>query len=77
MLGRLTAEVLRPARAGERYVVTGWRIGVERKKHFAGTAIFDGAGDLVARAKAVWIGRMGEGVWSARDNRQSGAMVTK
>jgi len=58
MLGRLTGEVLRPARAGERYVVTGWRIGVERKKHFAGTAVFDAAGDLVARAKAVWIGRM-------------------
>jgi len=59
MLGRLTGEVLRTARAGERYVVTGWRIDVERKKHFAGTAIFDAAGELVARAKAVWIGRMG------------------
>jgi hypothetical protein len=60
MLGRLTAEVLRPARAGERHVVTGWRIDVERKKHFAGTAVFDLEGRLVARAKAVWIGRMGE-----------------
>jgi hypothetical protein len=59
MLGRLTGEVMRSARAGDRYVVTGWRIDVERKKHFAGTAVFDAAGDLVARAKAVWIGRMG------------------
>ena len=59
MLGRLTGEVLRPARAGVRYVVTGWRIEVERRKHFAGTAVFDADGALVARAKAVWIGRMG------------------
>jgi len=58
MLGRLTGEVLRPARAGDHYVVTGWRIEVERRKHFAGTAVFDADGDLVARAKAVWIGRM-------------------
>ncbi len=58
MLGRITGEVLRPAPAGARYVVTGWRIDVERKKHFAGTAVFDDAGELVARARAVWIGRM-------------------
>jgi acyl-coenzyme A thioesterase PaaI-like protein len=58
MLGRLTGEVLRPAPAGARYVVTGWRIEVERRKHFAGTAVFDAAGRLVARARAVWIGTM-------------------
>jgi hypothetical protein len=58
MLGRLTGEVLRPAPAGARYVVSGWRIEVERRKHFAGTAVFDAAGRLVARARAVWIGTM-------------------
>jgi hypothetical protein len=39
-------------------VVSGWRIEVERRKHFAGTAVFDAAGRLVARARAVWIGTM-------------------
>lgn len=40
------------------YRVTGWRIGVEGKKHFAGTAIFDKDDSLIAAARAVWIGRM-------------------
>ena len=38
--------------------MTGWRIGVERRKHFAGTAVFDLDGQLVARARAIWIGRI-------------------
>jgi len=59
LLGRITADVKRPAPAGERYVVTGFCAGVERKKHFAGTAVFDGAGQLVAAARSVWIGRGG------------------
>ena len=59
MLGRITAHVKRPAPAGKNYVVLGWCIEVERKKHFAGTAIFDSDGQLIAMAKAVWIGNMG------------------
>lgn len=59
MLGRITAQVNGPAPAGGRYVVTGWCIEVERKKHFAGTAIFDSDGELIAIAKSVWIGDMG------------------
>ncbi|MBD3647420.1 MAG: hypothetical protein HUJ31_08225 [Pseudomonadales bacterium] len=57
MLGRITAEVFRPAPAGEEYLVTAWPIEVEGKKHFAGSAIFDAGGNLVAQAKSVWIGR--------------------
>ncbi|MBJ38612.1 MAG: hypothetical protein CMD83_09140 [Gammaproteobacteria bacterium] len=57
MLGRMTAEVERPAPAGADYLVTGWRVGIEGKKHFAGTAVFDASGRRVARALAVWIGQ--------------------
>jgi len=56
LLGRISAQVHRRAKAGEEYLVTGWRIAREGKKHFAGTAIHDSEGRLIAAAKAVWIG---------------------
>ena len=58
MLGRLTARIEQSVRAGERCVVTGWTMGNEGKKYFAGTALFNGRNELCAYAKAVWIGRM-------------------
>ena len=57
MLGRMTAEVGCLAPAGASYIITGWRAGVEGKKHFAGTAMFDMKGQRIARALSVWIGR--------------------
>jgi len=57
MLGRLAARIEHPIPAGERCVVTGWRIGIEGKRHYAGTAVFDQAGRLCAYAKAIWVGR--------------------
>lgn len=57
MLGRITARIHRTLPAGDRAIVSGWRIGVERKKHFAGTAIHTPDGELVACASAIWIGR--------------------
>jgi len=57
MLGRLTARIERPIRAGERCVVTGWRLHVDGRRHYAGTAVFNETGALCAYAKAVWIGR--------------------
>ncbi len=58
MLGRMTAKILHPVQAQQKFVVTGWCIEVERSKHFAGTALFDEAGTLCALSKQVWIGRM-------------------
>ncbi|MGE0625377.1 MAG: hypothetical protein AB7I04_17010 [Pseudomonadales bacterium] len=58
MLGRMTARVLRPVPADADYVVIGWPIEVERRKHFAGTALFDTNGTLYALAHQTWIGRM-------------------
>jgi hypothetical protein len=57
MLGRLCARIESPVGAGERCVVTGWRIGIEGSRHFAGTAVFGEDGRLCAYAKAVWVGR--------------------
>ncbi len=57
LLGRLTVRIERPIRAGERCVVTGWTLGNEGKKFYAGTALFDSSGALCASAKAVWIGK--------------------
>jgi hypothetical protein len=57
LLGRLTARVEHPVRAGERCVVIGWTMGNEGRKFYAGTALFDERQRLCAYAKAVWIGR--------------------
>ena len=57
LLGRLTVRLEKPVRAGERCVVTGWTLGSEGKKFFAGTALFDAGGQRCAVAKAVWIGK--------------------
>ncbi len=55
VLGRLTARIVTPLRAGERYVVAGWPLGEEGRKMFSGTAIFGADGTLHAAARAVWI----------------------
>jgi hypothetical protein len=57
LLGRITAQIHHRVKAGGEFLVSGWRIGIEGKKHFAGTAIHDKDGNLVASAKSVWIGR--------------------
>jgi hypothetical protein len=57
MLGRITAKMHSKAKAGDTYMVTAWPIRVEGKKHFAGSAIFDQAGNLVTEATTLWIGR--------------------
>ena len=57
MLGRLCARIEQPIAAGERCVVIGWRIGIEGRRHYAGTAVFAESGRLCAYAKAVWVGR--------------------
>jgi hypothetical protein len=50
---RLTAAPIDPTAD---HVVTGWQIGVDGRKMFAGTALFDAAGRCLAAAKATWFG---------------------
>jgi hypothetical protein len=55
LLGRLTARIDRLPEIGEPLVVIGWPMGVDRRKHYAGSALVDGDGDEVAAAAATWI----------------------
>ena len=55
VLGELTASISGAARREELLVVVGWKLGVEGKKHFAGSAIYNTDGQVIAKASAVWI----------------------
>jgi len=55
LLGQLTAHIDRLVHIGESCTVGGWNIGSSGRKHEAGTAIFDGDGELCGRARATWI----------------------
>lgn len=55
LLGQYAARIHRRVRLGEPCVVIGWAIGHEGRKHFTGTAAFDGVGELCGVAAATWI----------------------
>jgi hypothetical protein len=55
LLAEFTAHVDRLVHIGEACTVIGWQIAVEGRKHQAGTALFDGKGELCGRARALWI----------------------
>jgi len=55
LLAEFTAHVDRRVHIGESCTLVGWRIDSNGRKHEAGTAIFDGKGELCGRARALWI----------------------
>ena len=55
LLGRFAAGRLRDVRAGERLVAIGWDLASEGRKHTTASALLTDDGELVARARAVWI----------------------
>jgi len=55
LLAQFTAHVDRLVHIGESCTVIGWAIGSSGRKREAGTAIFDGKGQLCGRARALWI----------------------
>jgi len=55
LTGRMTVSLKLPVKAGERHVITGWCVNSEGRKHWAGTALFNAAGDLAACAETLWI----------------------
>ena len=55
LLAEFTAHLDRLVHVGEPCTVIGWRIGASGRKHEAGTALFDGKGELCGRARALWI----------------------
>ncbi|MDO8411940.1 MAG: hypothetical protein Q7S93_17955 [Phenylobacterium sp.] len=57
LLGTMAGEVLKAPKAGETYVVVAWARESEGRKFFAGVALYDAAGEVVARSGQIWIGR--------------------
>jgi hypothetical protein len=59
LLAEFTAHVDRRVHVGEACTLIGWPLGVDGRKHGAGTALFDGKGELCGRARALWIAPRG------------------
>jgi hypothetical protein len=55
VLGRLAVHIDAPIEVSSTYVVAGWRIGVDGRKLFAGSALYKASGEPVAFARATWV----------------------
>jgi hypothetical protein len=55
LLGRMSARILQRPPADQPVVVVAWTRGRERRKHFAGSALFNEEGDLLAFSEQTWI----------------------
>ncbi|HSJ95816.1 MAG TPA: hypothetical protein VLC53_02010 [Myxococcota bacterium] len=60
LLGRMTAVLSGPVRAGARLRVLGWPLAREGRRHIAATALVDESGRVVARSRQVWIAPLPE-----------------
>ncbi|MBK5222451.1 MAG: hypothetical protein JJE52_06185, partial [Acidimicrobiia bacterium] len=56
LLGRIQFEQHVPVVAADEHIVTGWQVGNDGRKMFAGTAVFNADGTLLATALATWFG---------------------
>jgi hypothetical protein len=54
VLGELCTSIVGTIQVGERCVVTGWPLGTEGRKRFAGSAVYNARSQLIAQARAVW-----------------------
>lgn len=59
LTGRITLALAGEVRAGETYIVTGWPLAREGRKLFAGTALHDPQGNLLAWSRQLWFGAKG------------------
>ncbi len=55
LLGRMSARILARPSTDAPIVVIAWRKGQDRRKHFAGSALFSEAGDMLAFSEQTWI----------------------
>jgi hypothetical protein len=55
LLAEYTARLDRLVHVGEPCTLIGWKLATSGRKHEAGTALFDGKGELCGRARALWI----------------------
>ena len=55
LLGRMAGEVLAPVEVGEELAVVAWDVAIAERKRITASAVIGAAGDVRARALAVWI----------------------
>jgi hypothetical protein len=55
LLAEFTAHVDRLVHIEEACTLIGWELSARGRKHEAGTALYDGKGELCGRARALWI----------------------
>ncbi|HOI08157.1 MAG TPA: hypothetical protein PK213_13605 [Deltaproteobacteria bacterium] len=55
VLGSLTAVIMKKPSSGQPCITMGWEIESQGRKRFAGTALCTREGEILAKAKAVWI----------------------
>jgi len=55
VLGELCARVDAAVSPSDRCTVIGWQIGVDGRKHLAGSAVFSESGQVIAVGRATWI----------------------
>ncbi|MEX6501361.1 hypothetical protein [Pseudomonas zhanjiangensis] len=55
VLGQLTVRIDGSVRPAEPCLVMAWPLGIEGRKHLAGSALFSVSGQLIALAQATWI----------------------
>jgi hypothetical protein len=55
VLGTLAVDVHRRPAAGRRHVLVSWPLGSERRKFYAGAALWSDEGQLLATARSTWI----------------------
>ena len=54
LLGEMAASVRGAVSVGERYVIVGWELARDERRHFTGTALFSESGECRACARATW-----------------------
>ena len=54
LLGEMAASLRGSVPVGERYIVLGWELARDERRHFTGTAIFTESGECRACARATW-----------------------
>jgi hypothetical protein len=55
LLGRMAARVLERPKPDAPIIAVAWKKGKERRKHYAGTALFSETGDMLAFSEQTWI----------------------
>jgi len=54
LLGEMAASLRSAVYVGERYIVVGWELARDERRHFTGTALFSESGECRACARATW-----------------------